>query len=152
MEHQLLKIREGSVFEALSSSDILEEHWNELVKRKHLLKVNPHNEVYKCLEDNGQLFTLIAECDNKMVGYSVNTLTPHLHYMDVMVCANDLLFVLKEYRNSPLGIKLIKETEKLARERGAQVMTWHAKPNTPLDKILPRLSNNLHEHIYTKEL
>lgn len=138
--------------EALSSKELLEEHWEELVKKKHLLKVNPDLEVYNQLESSGKLLTLVAYVGNRLVGYSVNILNNHLHYKDVLVCMNDLLFVSKDYRTTPLGLKLIKLTEKAAKDKGVQIMTWHTKPNTPLDKILPRLGNSLHEHIYTKEL
>ena len=152
MHPQSLEIKEGSYKDALFNTELLNEHWNEIVTKKHLFKVNGDYERYSLLETDGALLTLIAKVNDVVVGYSVNIISPHLHYKDSLVCYNDLLFVSKEKRTSPLGIKLIKHTEELAKQRGAQVMLWHAKQDTPLSKILPRMGNTLHEHIYMKEL
>lgn len=152
MQQQLLKIEEGSYKDALFKTELLNEHWEELVSKKHLFKVNGDYERYDLLEKNGALITILAKENDEVVGYSVNILSPHLHYKDTLVCYNDLLFVSKDKRNSPLGIKLIKYTEELAKERGAQVMLWHAKQDTPLSKILPRMGNTLHEQVFMKEL
>lgn len=152
MQPQSLKIREASVMEALSQTELLDEHWDELVKKKHIFQVNPDIETYQLLESQGKLFTLVAELDNKVVGYSVNIYSHNLHYKNVLMCSNDLLFVSKEYRNSSAGLKLIKETEKKAKLLDCKIMLWHSKLDTPLSKILPRLGNSLHENIFTKEL
>lgn len=142
----------GSSLEVTSSHELMHEHWDEIVKRKNLFKVNPDNSAYEYIEKSGNSFTLICEIDNKIVGYSINIMHPNLHFKDVMMCDNDVIFVSKKYRNTSIGIKLIKETERIAKEKGCDIMAWHAKPNTPLAKILPRLNNSLHEHIFTKEL
>lgn len=151
MQVQSLKIEEGSYRDALFNTTLLDEHWEELVSKKHLFKVNGDYARYELLENNGSLLTLIARANNEVVGYSVNILSKHLHYKDVLVCYNDLLFVCKEKRNSPLGIKLIKQTEEAAKARMAKVMLWHAKENTALAKILPRMGSTLHEQIFMKE-
>ncbi len=152
MDHQSLKIREGSYTEALFNLPLLSAHYDELVKLKDIFVINGDYERYAELEETGKLFTLLAFEGNTLVGYSVNILNTHLHYKEVLVCYNDLLFIHPDKRNSPLGIRLIKETENKAREYEAEVMLWHAKPGTSLDKILPRMKNRLHENIYLKEL
>lgn len=152
MDHQSLKIREGSYTEALFNLPLLSAHYDELVKLKDIFVINGDYERYAELEETGKLFTLLAFEGDILVGYSVNILNTHLHYKDVLVCYNDLLFIHPDKRNSPLGIRLIKETENKAREYEAEVMLWHAKPGTSLDKILPRMKNRLHENIYLKEL
>jgi predicted GNAT superfamily acetyltransferase len=152
MPHQSLEIRRGSYKEALFNMPLLASHWDELVKRKDLFVVNGDYDRYEELEKSGKLINLLAFCDEELVGYSINILSTHLHYKDVLICYNDLLFVHPDKRNSPLGLKLIKKTEENARIAGAELMMWHAKVNSPLDKILPRLGNSLHENIYLKEL
>lgn len=150
MEQQL-KIREGFVEEALSS-EYVSEHWDELVKRKHLFVLNPDYETYFTLQDNNKLLTLVIQDGDSIVGYSVNILNKNLHYADVIMCSNDLIYIHPSYRKGMLGIRLIKETEKLAKQKGAHIMYWHAKPDTNLAKLLPKMNAGLHEQIYLKEL
>jgi hypothetical protein len=152
MPHQSLEIRRGSYKEALFNMPLLASHWDELVKLKDVFVVNGDYDKYEHLEQSGSLISLLAFYEDELVGYSINLLSNHLHYKDVLVCYNDLLFVHPSKRNTPLGLKLIRETEQAAKEEGAEIMLWHAKVDSSLDKILPRLGNSLHEHIYLKEL
>jgi GNAT superfamily N-acetyltransferase len=65
---------------------------------------------------------------------------------------NDVLYVHPDYRKSRLGLSLIKATESLAKSKGAQVVLWHAKPNTSLDTLMPRLGYGVQDIIYLKEI
>ena len=153
METQLYKITESSIRDLFEDSDSLFiDHWDEVAKNKHLMALAPDKERYFALEDAGQLVTLIAWAGDEIVGYSCNILSPHLHYKNLMCGYNDVIFVAKEYRNSPLGIKLIKHTEAVLKKYGAKLMLWHAKKDSALDKILPRMKCNIQEIIYSKEL
>lgn len=131
---------------------LLEEHWNESAKNKHLMILKPDIEKYKLFEQLGAIITLFAYVEDKIVGYSCNIIQPHMHYSDLICAYNDVLFVAKEYRNSPLGIRLIKETEKAVKAKGVKLLLWHAKENTTLAKILPKMGCNLQELIYSKEI
>ena len=146
-------IREGSFikeYEVLS--DLFVDHWDESAKNKELMLLKPDKAKYKYLEDQGVLFCLFAYKNEVIVGYSVNILNTHLHYSDLHFAQNDIIFVHPDYRNSPLGIKIIKETEKAVKAKGIPLMIWHAKKDSPLDAILPRLGCTHHENIYTKVL
>lgn len=156
MQTQLPKYRivEELIGDRMSSllPSLLEEHWDEVAKNKQLMILKLDIEKYKLFEELGILVALFAYAEDKIVGYSFNLIQPHLHYADLICAYNDLLFVSKAYRNSPLGIKLIKETEKIAKTKGARLMLWHAKENTTLAKILPRMGCNIQEIIYSKEI
>lgn len=156
MEIQLRKYRieEESIIGRISelTDNLLSEHWEESSKNKHLMVLNPDVMKYEVLESSGMLFTLFAYVDDELVGYSCNIIQKHIHYSDLLCAYNDVLFVSKKYRDSPLGIRLIKATEKLAKEKGVHLMLWHAKDDTPLSKILPAMRCNLQELIFSKEL
>lgn len=129
------------------------EHWHETARNKHLMMLKPDLPRYQTLEAHGALLSLVAYDDSgEVIGYSVNIMANHLHYADLRVCHNDVLFVRESHRNSPLGLKLIKETERLAKEAGCQLMLWHAKENTALAKILPRTGCKVQEIMFSKEL
>ena len=49
-------------------------------------------------------------------------------------------------------MRLIKETERMAKERGVQLMLWHAKPNTALEKMMPRLGYGVQDIIFSIQI
>jgi predicted GNAT superfamily acetyltransferase len=131
---------------------LLEAHWHESARNKHLMVLKPDVPRYRALEAAGALLSLVAYVDETIVGYSVNIVSPHLHYADLLCAHNDVLFVAEEYRKSPLGLKLIRDTERACKARGVHLMLWHAKEDTTLANILPKLGCKVQEIIYTKEL
>ena len=86
------------------------------------------------------------------IGYSMNIMIHHLHYADLRIAQNDILFVKKELRGVRLGLRLIKVTEDHAKSEGCKLMLWHAKENTALDKLLPKLKYGVQEIMYSKEI
>jgi predicted GNAT superfamily acetyltransferase len=132
---------------------LIEANREELTTNKDLLVLNPNVDTYCLLEDKGALLSIGAfDGDDEIVGYSVNILSPNLHYRDVQICQNDVLYVRKDKRQGTTGLKLMRETERLAKERGAQMLIWHAKPATNLNALLPHLNYSVQETIYTKVL
>lgn len=146
------EIKLCKIQEVADSLHLLEKHWKESARNKSLMKLAPDYALYDLLELSGTLVCLGAYVENLLVGYSVNLIKPHLHYSTLLCGYNDLLFVDDEYRSSPLGLKLIKETKKELRIRGAKLMLWHAKEDTALSSILPRLGCKVQEIIYSEEL
>lgn len=131
--------------------ELMEEHYDEVVTLKGLMKLNPRWDAYESLDDGGKLLSIIATADGKPAGYSLNIIDQHLHYADLMVAQNDVLFVAQRYRNSSLGLKIMSRTKELARKSGAELMLWHAKPGTPLNAILMRRSR-VQDIVYSDEL
>ena len=114
--------------------------------------VKPDEETYRKSEEMGTIFILSARQGDKLIGYSVNFVTNHLHYADLKLAQNDLLFISKEHRGGRIGLKLIKETEKHATSLGCKLMLWHAKESTTLAHMLPRLKYGVQDIIFSKEL
>lgn len=136
---------------ARDAEPMLIEHWDEVAKNKQIMQLKPDHAGYRRIEGNGGLLILGAYRDCKMVGYSFNFIAPHLHYADLIVCNNDILFVDKKHRQSPIGLQLIRKTEATARQCGARLMLWHAKQGTSLDRILQR-KYNVQDIIYSREI
>jgi GNAT superfamily N-acetyltransferase len=76
----------------------------------------------------------------------------NLHYGDLLMCQNDLLFVRKSHRRGMTGMRLITATERAAKDRGVKMMLWHAKPGTTLDRMLPKLGYEPFETIHYQVL
>lgn len=131
---------------------LLEAHREELTTNKDLMVLAPDVDTYCMLEEQGALLSLAAFDGDEIVGYSVNILANNLHYRDVRMCQNDVLYVRADKRQGPTGLKLMRETERVAKDRGAHMMLWHAKPNTNLDQILPRMDYRVQDVIYSRVL
>lgn len=130
---------------------LFEQHYAEVANRK-AFTLAPDESKYRALEELGKLISVAAYVDGALAGYAVTFIDAHIHYRNDVIAVNDVLFVAKEHRRGRLGIALIRETERLARERTGRVLTWHAKPGTALEALLPRLGYHVHETIYMKVL
>lgn len=148
-----IRIVEISVSEQIGQAgELMREHWLELAKNKVLMVLKPDAARYRAMEQAGLILALGAFDGDVLVGYSVGFIGPHLHYADLVVVQNDVLFIAKSHRLGRTGYRLIQATEQLAKSRGAQMLVWHAKEDTPLDSLLPRLGYGVQDILYSKEL
>ena len=149
----MIDIKLATVDEMLAQANVLfEEHYEEIARNKQIMKLKPDEETYRQMEEMHRIFILSARQDDVLIGYSVNFVFNHLHYADLKLAQNDLLYIKKEMRGSRAGLRLIKETETHATSLGCKLMLWHAKENTTLSAILPRLKYGVQDIIYSKEL
>lgn len=137
---------------AAKAAHLFVEHWDEVALNKQVMALKPDAKRYQQLEEAGVFFALAAFDGDELVGYSGNFISNHIHYADLVYVNNDVLFVTKGHRNSPLGLKLIRETEREARRRGGSLMLWHAKEQTTLASIMPKLDYRVQDIIFSKEL
>ncbi len=153
METSKYNIIEDTFSDKIESMySLFEQHYDEVAKNKEVMVLKDDRLKYETAERTGNMFSLFAYYEGQIVGYSVNFIVNHLHYADLVIGMNDLLFVVPEHRNSVIGLRLIRQTERLAREKGIKLFTWHAKENTSLAKILPALRYQTHEIIFSKVL
>ena len=131
---------------------LFEEHYEEIARNKQIMKLKPNYHLYEALNSTGWLFIYVAMQDDVCIGYSMNIMMHHLHYADLRIAQNDILFVKKEFRGGRLGLRLLKATEDHARSEGCKLMLWHAKENTALAKLLPKLKYGVQEIMYSKEI
>ena len=149
----MARIVEGTISDKWEQvASLLAEHWEELAKNKTLMVLKPDKARYEELEKAGLIFTLFAYAGDQIIGYSANIITRHLHYADLSIASNDVLFVAKSHRAGRTGIQLIDKTEETAQMYGAKLMLWHAKQGTDLEKIMPRMGYNVQEIMFSKEL
>lgn len=119
-------------------ASLLPEHYIE-VANIDVYTLAPDWDKYDAIDDAGNLLMWLAfNDDHRCIGYSINFLMPHIHYAHQTVLSNDVLFVSKEYRTGSIGGRLMAATRKGAKEAGAVLVQWHAKPNTPLDHVLSK--------------
>ena len=130
---------------------MLAAHQAEVGKFRDLSPIDPDLGRYQAAEEAGKLLAILARQDGITVGYSVNFLLLNLHY-GTPYCSNDLLYVRPGMRKGRVGLRLISETVMRARARGARLMLWHAKEDTALNALLPRLGYEVLDVIHAKRI
>lgn len=152
----MIEIRTSTFDEMLAYWDelcaLFQDHWDEIALNKQVMALKPDMPRYKAMAEAGNLLVLGAWQDGALVGYSVNFVMQHLHYADLRICSNDLLFVSPEVRKGRVGLRLIRATEVAAKDVGARLMLWHGKPNTTLVEIMPALGYGVQDVIFSKEV
>jgi len=149
----MLEIREIDATQHIADAwSLLEDHREELATNLDLMVLKPDLPVYIQLEDNGALLSIGAFVDGEIVGYSVNIISRNLHYSDVVTCQNDVLYLNPEHRTGPYGLRLIRETERLAKARGCHMVLWHAKNDTNFMALLRKLGYGVQDIIYSRGL
>jgi predicted GNAT superfamily acetyltransferase len=152
----MIEIRTSTFHEMLAYWDelcaLFQDHWDEVALNKQVMALKPDMPRYQAMNEQGALVVLGAWDDERLVGYSVNFVMQHLHYADLRICSNDLLFVSQAVRKGRVGLRLIRATEAAAKDAGARLMLWHGKPNTALVEIMPALGYGVQDVIFSKEV
>jgi GNAT superfamily N-acetyltransferase len=143
----------------INASDWLEqaehlmiEHWEEVAKDTGVPKPSMDGEYLASMEAAGMLFTVGAFVNEELVGYSMNSIGSTINFDTLIVMENQGIFIKKQYRGSLAGIRLIKESERIGKERGASICKWHTYMNTRADKLFDSLGYKAYDILYTKEL
>ena len=132
---------------------LLSAHVRELATHPDIMHLAPLVDVYRRLEDEGRLLSVVLEhSEAGLVGYSINIVTQNLHYGALTMCQNDVIYVTPSYRSEGGGRQLIKATEIAAQQAGCGMVLLHAKPDTMLDLILPSFGYNTQDVVYSKVL
>ena len=131
---------------------LFEEHYEEIARNKQVMKLKPNWPLYDTMNATGWLFIYLAMQGDVCIGYSMNLVANHLHYADLKYSQNDVLFIKKEFRGGRIGLRLMKVTEDYAKSLGCKVMLWHAKEDTTLAALLPRLKYGVQDIVFSKEL
>lgn len=118
---------------------LLLDHYEELTLNKNKVKLNPNWNRYFELEAQGKLHLFTLRDQTKLVGYSVFFLDKHIHYDDLMVATNDIIYLKKDERLGIAGIKLLKFSEQQMKLLGADKITWHIKMSQDFRPILHRM-------------
>lgn len=98
----------------------------------------PSTALYKALEAAGRCFCIGAFDGFDMVGFAVLMLNDHPHYSKTVgIC--DAIFVKREHRQGPAGLRLIREVLEVAKEKGVPGVYFTAPANSRLSKLFARL-------------
>lgn len=105
---------------------------------------------YASLEATGffHIFGAFLE-DGRLIGL-VTVLTPFVPHYGMTVASTESLFVMKAYRQTGAGLRLIRTAERCAKSLGSPALMISAPDVGPLREILPALKYRETAHIYMK--
>jgi len=131
---------------------LIENHWKEVALNQGTINLNVNWDAFFQMDDDGRLHCSTAREGDKLVGYFVNIIVPHLHYADHLFSHNDAIYVDPSYRKGFTAWRLIKFAEEQLTIAGVSVMMINTKMHKPFDRLLQRLNFVGTETIYSKRL
>jgi GNAT superfamily N-acetyltransferase len=134
-----------------AAEPMLAAHHEEIGRFKQF-PLEPDLERYQRIDDEGRLITLLAYLGEECVGYCCSVMQGNLHRKALVFCQNDVLYVAPAHRKGRIGLLLIRETIHRAQTLGAKLALWHAKPDTVLNDLLPRMGYEVMDIIYAKAI
>lgn len=147
---ELIEINASDWLEQAES--LMLEHWSEVAEATGVPKPVMDAEYLASMEVDGMLFTVGAFVGEGLVGYSMNSIGRTINFDNLIIMENQGIFIKKQYRGSLSGIRLIKESERIGKERGATRAKWHTYQNTRASALFDSLGYKSFDIIYTKEL
>ena len=98
----------------------------------------PNTALYEALEGAGRAFCVGAFVADEMVGFAVLMVNEHPHYSkDIGVC--DAIFVRKDYRRGPTGLKLIRRVQEMAKGKGLPGVYFTAPAHSRLSLLFAKV-------------
>lgn len=129
-------IREVNAVDHIAQiQELAAENWKET---GFGFELKPSLKLHQLLQDAGVLIALAAFDGDEIVGYSTATVGPHMFNDEVMVCTTSALFVKKSHRGGSIPGRLVIETERAAKRRGAQLLFWQTRAGTELATTLKK--------------
>lgn len=146
----MIEVREGSLKDNIDAMHALfSANWAET---GFDFPLQLDTERYKQFEALGILVIVGAFDGEKVVGYSLASVLPHPFNPSVVFCNSDVLFLLKEYRHTTAGARLMAVTRRGARDRGAKKIFWHARGNTGFAEMLRNRGLHLADEVFMEDL
>lgn len=146
----MIEVRECSLIDTIDRiTDLMQANWDET---GYDFEFNPNVDFYKKLDAAGLLLAVGAFDGDEVVGYSLSTVIAHPFNNAVRMCNADVLFLRKDHRGTKVGARLMSQTERLAKERGAHRMLWHARGGTNLAEVLKKRGYTLADEVMMKGL
>ena len=106
--------------------------------------------LYERLYDAGMLVCVGAYDGAQIVGYAIAGLSPSLHY-GVLVAQHLTLYITPQHRKPRLSLRMVDALTDACKARGAQMMTWHAKPGSAFARLLAARMK-LEDLVYLQEI
>jgi L-amino acid N-acyltransferase YncA len=129
-------------------------HWNETGLHRDVTDLGVDIERYNKIEDAGALQVLVAREDGKAIGYHLCLICSHPHYYETVIALTDTYFLHPDYRKGMIGIKMLREVERILFSRGVKKLFIQTRVADPIDhsRIFEFLGYEPTEKVFGKVL
>lgn len=129
---------------------LVEQHYEEIAWRKDRVPLAIDYERYSRMAGEGMLLCYTARKGSVLVGYAVFFLSHHPHYSETVFGANDIVWLRKDLRGGGHGKLLIDYCETDLKALGAQVISWHVKPQIDFGPLLSTVGYDPQDRVWLK--
>lgn len=129
---------------------ILQLHWEEIALYKNKIVLDPDYDKYVKLDEEGVIRLVTARDGEKLIGYFISMISPHLHYKQDLYAINDILYLDKAYRGADTAIGMFSFAEEDLKSLGVSVIIISMKVMKPFDALCEALEYTCVERAYSK--
>lgn len=130
---------------------LTELHYEEIARYKDIA-LNPDKDKYVALDNKGFIRFFTIRSEDKLVGYAIFFIAPHIHYSDVIHAHQDVIFLSKAHRGKLIGMKFVKWCDERLKENGVKWVTQHVKAKHNFGRMLEHVGYELMDLVYSKRL
>lgn len=133
------------------AQSIMPLHWKEMALDQATIPLAVDGQRFQVIDDQDLLHIITARDGERLVGYFVAIVMPHLHYKDSGLMAfTDMYFILQEYRGGGAGVKLFFAVEQTLRERGVKKAYLSCKVHQDHSVLFEAMGWRLTDKSFTK--
>lgn len=129
---------------------LIKKHWKEIAIHQDKIKLNPDYSKYETLSAMGMIRFFTVRDKEKLVGYFVVFVQPHIHYSEHVFAMNDIIYLDPDYRGGKTAFNLINFAESTLANSGVSVLMINMKVHAPFDKLLRGCGFENTEMLYSK--
>lgn len=127
--------------------ELFPRHWREIALRQDLIPLDVDEKQYEAL---GDFLHITTAREDRLVGYLMSIVHPHLHYKSTLMAFQDIMWIDPDYRKGRNGIRLIQASEGFLKARGVKQIFLGTKLRLDLGSLFKRLGYEPVEMIYSK--
>lgn len=136
-----------------SLARLLNQHWEEVALNHNEVSLDPDWPRYYALAAAGALHCItIRNSEGVLVGYHVAVKGGHMHYKSTIHLITDVYYVVPEYREGMVLLRLLRFVEKCARAMGVKKLFTATKLHLDMGAVFERAKYRETERLYAKIL
>lgn len=133
-------------------AELWQRHWEEVAINRDSIKLAVDHKSYEAFADAGALHVVTARSPQGLIGYRIDIVRPHLHYVNDLHAFTDVYYIAPEHRNGWVGVKLIKTSDRTLKARGVKKVLTGTKLHLDMGRLLEHQGYHETERLYTKVL
>lgn len=137
----------------VEAEPLFQAHWREIARHRERVALDPDWARYRRLEDAGTLLAVTARHGWRLVGYETFLVSPHLHYRQIIVAGQDMVYLAPEHRAGGFAYcALLRFCDAELVKRGVNIVIRRDKAAHALDAVYRRVDHSLVERVHEKVL